>query len=225
MDLLVVEEDSRISEFIAKGLEENGFTVVLANNGAEGRKLINQKEWDLILLDVMLSDTDGVELLQYTKHKRSQTPILAITSGILDDNIRAVDYGADDYLTIPFLFRDLLARINVLTDKEPDNLAPSNVLVLGNLKVYPDKLTAEREGKEIKLTSKELQLLKLLIENKGKVLTITQLLDIVWGINYDTNTNVVDVYMTYLKDKIDPEGQRKLIRTAKGRGYMIQSFE
>lgn len=226
MDLLVVEEDSRISEFIVGGLKENGFTVVLADNGAEGRKLVNQKEWGLILLDIMLSDTDSMELLQYIRHKRSQTPILAIASGIPDDNIKIPDYGADSYLAMPFLFRDLLARINTLIcNTSPEDNPTHNYITFNNLKIHPNRLTVEREEEEINLTSKEFELLRLLIENKNKVLTITQLLDMAWGTNYDTNTNVVDVYMSYLKNKLDPEGLRKLIRVAKGRGYMIQSFE
>lgn len=225
MEILLVEDNSRISEFVVKGLEESGFTVVLADNGIEARRLISQKEWELILLDIMLPDIDGIELLQYTRYKKINTPILVISAlGDPEDKIKALDYGADDYLTKPFLFRELIAHINALTRRArlsyDDN---RNILECHDLKIDVDKHKVERANKEIKLTLQEFKLLKLLIENKDKVLSRTQILDTVWGHNYDTNTNVVDVYISYLRNKIDVEGYPKLIKTIKGRGYLIQS--
>lgn len=225
MELLLVEDNNRISEFIVKGLQENGFSVVLAENGTDARSLISQKEWDLILLDIMLPDIDGIELLQYTRYKKIYTPILVISAlGEPDDKVKALDYGADDYLSKPFHFKELIARINALTRRAAfkyDN--DSNVLVCDDLKLYTDKHKVERAGIEIKLTLQEFKLLKLLMENKNKVLPRTQILDTVWGINYDTNTNVVDVYISYLRNKIDMEGCSKLIDTIKGRGYLIRT--
>lgn len=227
MELLLVEDNSRISEFVIKGLEESGFTVILADNGVEARSLISRKEWDLILLDIMLPDIDGIELLQYTRYKKIHTPILVISAlGDTDDKIKALDYGADDYLTKPFLLRELIAHINALTRRAKLKYdEPSDILECDNLKIYVDSHRVERAGKEIKLTLQEFKLLKLMMENKNKVLSRTQLLDTVWGVNYDTNTNVVDVYISYLRNKIDTDGYTKLIRTIKGRGYMIQSQE
>ena len=227
MELLLVEDNSRISEFVIKGLEESGFTVILADNGVEARSLISRKEWDLILLDIMLPDIDGIELLQYTRYKKIHTPILVISAlGDPDDKIKALDYGADDYLTKPFLLRELIAHINALTRRAKLKYdEPSDILECDNLKIYVDRHRVERAGKEIKLTLQEFKLLKLMMENKNKVLSRTQLLDTVWGVNYDTNTNVVDVYISYLRNKIDTDGHTKLIRTIKGRGYMIQSQE
>lgn len=225
MELLLVEDNSRISEFIVKGLEESGFSVVLAENGIEARTLISQKEWDLILLDIMLPDIDGIELLQYTRYKKILTPILVISAlGDPEDRIKALDLGADDYLTKPFLFRELLAHINALIRrvKLSYEVGTPDSLVCGDLKIYPDRHKVERGGNEIKLTLQEFKLLRLLMENQEKVLTRTQILNTVWGVNYDTNTNVVDVYISYLRNKIDTEGKAKLIKTIKGRGYMME---
>lgn len=225
MEILLVEDNTRISEFVLKGLEESGFSVVLADNGVEARSLISQKKWDLILLDIMLPDIDGIELLQYTRYKKINTPILVISAlGDPDDKIKALDYGADDYLPKPFLFRELLAHINALTRRAKLNYdASSETLECDDLIMYIDRHRVERGGVEVKLTLQEFKLLKLLIENKDRVLSRSQLLDAVWGINYDTNTNVVDVYISYLRNKIDTDDRLKLIKTIKGRGYMIQS--
>lgn len=227
MEILLIEDNSRISEFVVKGLEESGFSVVLADNGVEARALISQKEWDLILLDIMLPDIDGIELLQYTRYKKIHTPILVLSAlSAPEDKIKALDYGADDYMTKPFLFRELLAHINALTRRAKMRYdTPMDVLECGDLKLYSDRHKVERAGTEIKLTPQEFKLLKLLIKNKDKVLSRTELLDTVWGLNYDTSTNVVDVYISYLRNKIDGKGQPKLIKTVKGSGYMIQSQE
>lgn len=225
MDLLLIEDNSRISEFVLRGLEESGFTVSLAENGIDARGLIGQREWDIILLDIMLPDIDGLELLHYTRYKKIHTPILVISAlSDPEDKIKALDYGADDYLTKPFLLRELVAHINALTRRAKLQYdQPSDVLESGDLKLYPDRHRVERGGKEIKLTLQEFKLLKLLMENQDKVISRSQLLDTVWGVNYDTNTNVVEVYISYLRNKVDTAEHAKLIKTIKGRGYMIQS--
>ncbi|SHF86288.1 response regulator transcription factor [Dysgonomonas macrotermitis] len=227
MELLLVEDNSRISDFVMKGLEESGFSVVLANNGIEARTLISQREWDMILLDIMLPGIDGIELLQYTRYKKINTPIIVISAlSDPEDKIKALDYGADDYITKPFLFRELVAHINALTRRTKLSYnSSSDVLECGNLKMDVDRHKIERAGEDINLTLQEFKLLKLLLENKDKVLSRTQLLDTVWGLNYDTNTNIVDVYISYLRNKIDRDDLPKLIKTIKGRGYMIQSNE
>lgn len=227
MELLLVEDNRRISEFVIKGLEESGFSVVLAENGVDARSLITQKNWDLILLDIMLPDIDGIELLQYTRYKKIHTPILVISAlGEPDDKVKALDYGADDYLAKPFHFSELIARINALARRAKMSYnTTDNVLKCADLLLYPDKHIVERNGKEIKLTLQEFMLLKLLMENQDKVLSRSQILDTVWGINYNSNTNVVDVYISYLRNKIDAEGAEKLIETVKGRGYLIRSRE
>ena len=227
MDILLVEDNSRISEFVVKGLEETGFSVVLAQNGTDARRLISEKEWKLILLDIMLPDIDGFELLQYTRFKKINTPILVLSAlSDPDDKVKALDYGADDYLSKPFHFKELIARINALTRRVNNKYdQPSEYLQCEDLRLYINKHRVERGDKEIKLTLQEFKLLKLFMENKNNVLTRTQILDTVWGMNYDSNTNVVDVYVSYLRNKIDVEGKEKLIDTVKGRGYILRTTD
>lgn len=227
MDILLVEDNKRISEFVVKGLVESGFFVTLTDNGTDARSLIAQKEWGLILLDIMLPDINGIELLQYTRYKKIHTPILVISAlSEPDDKIRALNLGADDYLAKPFHFKELIARINALTRRAKLSYeSSSQKLQCDDLIIYLDKHKVERKGKEIKLTLQEFKLLKLLMENENSVLSRTQILNTVWGMNYDSNTNVVDVYISYLRNKIDKESSRKLIETIKGRGYLIRTPE
>jgi DNA-binding response OmpR family regulator len=225
MDILLVEDNRRISEFVVKGLTESGFFVVLAENGTDARELIHQKEWNVILLDIMLPDIDGLELLQYTRNQKIQTPILIISAlSESDDKVKALDYGADDYLSKPFHFKELVARINALTRRATlSHNTTSDYLQCDDLTLDIDKHLITRDDQEIKLTLQEFKLLKLLMENKDRVVSRTQILETVWGINYETNTNVVDVYISYLRNKIELEGHEKLIETVKGRGYIIRS--
>jgi DNA-binding response OmpR family regulator len=224
MNILLIEDNRRISEFIVKGLEESGFSIVLAENGIIGRELISEKQWDVILLDIMLPDIDGIELLQYIRYRKIHTPVLVLSAlGEPDDKVKALDYGADDYLAKPFHFKELISRINALTRRVKLSYdIPSNTLECNDLKLFTDQHKVERDGKEIKLTFQEFKLLQYLMEHKNKVLSRTQILDAVWGVNYDTGTNVVDVYISYLRNKIDNEYDDKLIETIKGRGYMIK---
>lgn len=225
MDILLVEDNIHISEFVVKGLEESGFSVVLAENGTEARSLISEREWSVILLDIMLPDIDGIELLQYTRYKKIHTPILVVSAlSDPDDKVKALDYGADDYLAKPFHFKELVARINALARRTRSAYNDSpELLQCDDLKLYIDKHKVTRGDKEIKLSLQEFKLLKLLMENENRVLARTQILDTVWGINYDPNTNVVDVYISYLRNKVDIEGHTKLIETVKGRGYLIRT--
>lgn len=227
MELLLVEDNQRISEFMVKGLVESGFSIVLAENGTDARSLISQREWDLIILDIMLPDIDGIELLQYVRYKRINTPILVVSAlGEPDDKVKALDYGADDYLAKPFHFKELVARINALTRRfKSNNQIQENILTCDDLNLYVDRHIVERGKKEIKLTLQEFKLLQLLMENKNKVIARSLILDAVWGINYDSNTNVVDVYISYLRNKIDADFENKLIQTVKGRGYLIRTQE
>lgn len=227
MDILLVEDNKRISEFVVKGLEECGFFVSLAENGTDARSFISQKNWNIILLDIMLPDIDGIELLQFIRYKKINTPILVLSAlGEPDDKVKALDYGADDYLSKPFHFKELIARINALTRRAKlDYSVYGNILQCDDLILNPDQHKVERSGKEINLTLQEFKLLKLLMENKNKVIPRTQILDTVWGINYDSNTNVVDVYISYLRNKIDTDTSHKLIATVKGIGYIIRTKE
>lgn len=225
MNILLVEDNERISDFVVKGLDEMGFSIHLAKNGVEGRQLISEREWDIILLDIMLPEIDGIELLQYARFKKISTPILVLSAlGEVDDKVKALDYGADDYLAKPFHFKELVARIKALTrraktsyDEEP------NVLKVDDLKMHLDSHKVERDGEFIQLTLQEFKLLRLLLENVDRVCNRTQILERIWGIDYDTNTNIVDVYISYLRNKIDIKGKRKLVETVKGLGYIIRN--
>lgn len=225
MTILLVEDDTRISDFIIKGLEENGFQVQLVSNGEEAREYIKDFEWDLILMDVMLPGIDGVQLTKMIRFKKNYTPILMLSAlSETEDKITALDSGADDYLTKPFHFNELLSRINALSRRSKFNrLSPENIYECHSLKIYPDEHRVTQNDKEVELSPREYKLLLYLIENKNKVLSRTQILERVWGIQYETNTNVVDVYVSYLRNKLD-EKTRKLIHTVKGTGYMLKEF-
>jgi DNA-binding response OmpR family regulator len=227
MEILLIEDNPRLREFVVKGLEESGFGVVLAETGAAARELISQKKWDVILLDIMLPDINGFELLQYTRFKENHTPILVLSAlNDADDKVKALEYGADDYLSKPFHFSELIARIHALTRRFKKNYNEStNVLECDGLKIYIDEHRVVRGEKEIKLTLQEFKLLKYLMENKNRILSRTQILDAVWGYNYDTNTNVIDVYISYLRTKIDTDNLPKLIETVKGVGYRIRTTD
>lgn len=223
MNILLVEDDKRISEFIVKGLEEKGMHVQLASSGDEARKLVLNGDWDLILMDIMLPDIDGIQLTKMIRFKKDYTPILML-SALSDttDKIDALDGGADDYLTKPFHFSELLSRINALTRRTKFNYENKNKFYnCGDVQLDPEKHVVTQAGKIIDLSPKEYKLLLYLLENKGRVISRTQILEQVWGIQYDTNTNVVDVYISYIRNKID-ETQGKLIHTIKGTGYMLQ---
>lgn len=223
MNILLVEDDKRISEFIVKGLEEKGMHVQLASSGDEARKLILNGDWDLILMDIMLPDIDGIQLTKMIRFKKDYTPILML-SALSDttDKIDALDGGADDYLTKPFHFSELLSRINALTRRTKFNYENQNKSYnCRDLQLDPEKHIVSQGGKIIDLSPKEYKLLLYLLENKGRVISRTQILEQVWGIQYDTNTNVVDVYISYIRNKIN-ETEGKLIHTIKGTGYMLQ---
>ncbi len=226
MQVLLIEDNSRISEFIVKGLESNDMSVVLAQTGGEARRLLDEQKWDIILLDIMLPDIDGLELLQYVRFRKVYTPILVISAlGEPDDKVKALDCGADDYLSKPFHFTEMIARIHALTRRARMHYEQpvAEELRCADLCLNIDRHQVERGGQEISLTLQEFKLLRLLMENADKVLSRAQILESVWGINFDTNTNVVDVYISYLRNKIDAGREHKLIHTVKGRGYLIRT--
>lgn len=223
MNILLVEDDTRISDFIVKGLEENGMRVELAQTGEHARELILNGEWDLILMDIMLPGIDGIQLTKMIRFKKNYTPILMLSAlSETSDKISALDGGADDYLTKPFHFSELISRINALTRRTKFNYEKrEHVYVCRDLKLDPEKHLVVQGDKQIDLSPREYKLLLFLLENKDKVVSRMQILERVWGIQFDTNTNVVDVYISYLRNKLD-ESQGKMIHTIKGTGYMLQ---
>lgn len=223
MTILVVEDDSQISSFIIKGLEEHGFSVHLAKSGEIAREMIQDTEWDLILLDIMLPGIDGMQLIQFIRYRKIYTPILVLSAlNATSDKTQALDYGADDYLSKPFHFEELLSRIKALTRRAKFNYDnQEETHVCGALKINPEAHSVTLNEIPITLSPREYKLLLYLIENKNKVVSRTQILNAVWGIQFDNNTNVVDVYISYLRNKIEASSN-KLIHTIKGTGYMLK---
>ncbi|UPZ15063.1 response regulator transcription factor [Flavobacterium humidisoli] len=222
MNVLLIEDDKRISEFIVKGLEENNFTVHLAETGEIARDLIQQDIWDIILMDIMLPGIDGIQLVKLMRFKKNHTPVLMLSAlSDTDDKVTALDSGADDYLVKPFHFKELISRVNALTRRTKFNYDKVETLYkLGTLTINPEEHKVTENDTLIDLSPREYKLLLYLLENRNKVIPRTQILNAVWGINYDNNTNVVDVYISYLRNKI--EQNHKFIHTIKGTGYMIK---
>lgn len=223
MNILLIEDDRRISEFVVKGLEEQGHAVTLAATGEIARDLIAASEWDIILMDVMLPGIDGIQLTKLIRYKHNLTPILVLSAlNDADDKVHALDSGADDYLVKPFHFKELLSRINALTRRVKfNNIGKAHFHRCGNLSVNTDEHAVVLGGNQLELSPKEYKLLVYLLENRNRALSRVQILNAVWGINYDNNTNVVDVYISYLRNKIEQSGS-KFIHTVKGMGYMLK---
>lgn len=221
MNILLVEDDSRISDFVIKGLEEAGHSVALAPTAELARDWISDHEWDVILMDIMLPGIDGVQLTKLIRYRRNPTPILVLSAlDGPDDKVTALDSGADDYLVKPFHFKELLSRINALVRRAKLSRQDGGQSYRsGPLTVNTDEHRVVLHDEEIELSPKEYKLLLYLLEHQGRVVPRTQLLNAVWGINFDNSTNVVDVYISYLRSKIEKQGT-KFIHTVKGTGYL-----
>lgn len=220
MRILLIEDETRLSHYIKKGLVENGFAVDQAHDGEEGSYLAQQEEYDVIILDLMLPKMNGIEVCKRIRMLKKDTPILMLTAkSEIENKIEGLDSGADDYLTKPFVFAELKARINALLRRSYHQV--SNKLTIDNMEVDPVKHIVIRNGKHIKLTPKEFAILELIIRRKYEVVTRTQIIEHVWDYNFESLSNVVDVFMGTLRKKIDNNHKIKLIRTLHGVGYMI----
>ena len=221
MYILVVEDDKKTAGFLKKGLQEEGYTVDVANDGETGLAMGLVNRYDLIILDIMLPEKNGMEVLRELRAQRVSTPTLMLTArDSLEDKVQGLDGGADDYLTKPFAFVELLARIRaILRRGEPERTAE---LTAADLTLDPVTRAVQRGGKEIELTSKEHALLEYLLRNKGRVLTRSLISEHVWGYQFDTGTNAVSVYVNYLRNKIDSGHDKKLIHTIRGVGYVLK---
>ena len=220
MRILVIEDERKIASFIKRGLREEGYTVDTAFDGEEGYRLTAENEYDLVILDVMLPKRDGISLCRQMRQDGMAAPVLMLTAkDSVQDKVKGLDAGADDYLTKPFAFEELLARIRALLRKGVRQVPR---LQAGDLVLDVAAHTATRSGKEIVLTMKEYSLLEYLVRNAGKVVTRTMIAEHVWEIDFDTSTNIIDVYINYLRNKIDSGYDKKLIQTVRGRGYMIK---
>ena len=221
--ILIIEDDTQIARFIELELEHEGYSVKKTDSGLEGVSLLREESFNLVLLDLMLPEIDGIEVCSRIRNF-SEIPIIMITArSELDDKIKGLDTGADDYLTKPFAIEELLARIRALlrrnsADKEEDD----NLLKVSSLTIDKSRHIVKRNGEQIELTKKEYDLLIYLMENRDIVLSREKLLNNVWGYNYTGETNIVDVYIRYLRSKIDDPFPDRLIHTVRGVGYVLR---
>jgi DNA-binding response OmpR family regulator len=219
--ILLVEDDQGIVGFLKRGLEGEGFVVDVANDGETALALCHDHDYPLVILDVMLPRVDGIEVCRTLRRQNKQSLVLMLTAkDALQDKIDGLRGGADDYLTKPFAFDELLARINALMRRAAYS-EPPGVLTVGDLVLDPAAHKVRRGGREIALTAKEFVLLRYLMQHAGTVLSRSRILSNVWEQNSDTYTNIVDVYVRYLRRKVDADGETPLIRTVRGAGYTI----
>ena len=221
MRILVVEDEKKVAGFIKKGLEEETYAVDVAYDGEEGLHLSTEGQYDLIILDIMLPKLDGLEILSQLRTQGNDVPILLLTAkDAVDDRVTGLNKGADDYLTKPFAFSELLARVRVLLRRGKAEV--KTVLQIADLMLDLVSHKVDRGGDEIELTGKEYSLLEYFMRNKDKVLTRTMIAEHVWDYNFDTFTNVIDVYINHLRKKIDKSRQNKLLHTLRGVGYIMK---
>lgn len=220
MRILVVEDEEKVSRFVARGLEAERFAVDKAADGVSGLELATLYEYDLIILDLLLPGLSGTEMLRRLREVNAHVPVLVLTArDAIGDKVENFEAGADDYLTKPFAFAELLARVKALLRRGAVNR--SNVIRVADLELDRRSQTVRRGGKRIELTAKEYSLLEYLMANAGRVLSRTMIIEHVWDQSFDSVTNIVDVYVRHLRNKVDDPFERKLIRTVRGVGYSI----
>ena len=221
MRLLVVEDEKKLNDLITKKLEKEYYGVDSCFDGEEAVRYVEGTEYDAVILDIMLPKLDGFEVIKRIRAKKNKVPILLLTArDNIDDKVKGLDYGADDYLVKPFIFKELMARIRVLLRRNSGNA--DNVITVANLKVDLDAKTVFRDGVLIKLSGREYSILEYLIRNKGKILPRERIEDHIWNYEYEGGTNVIDVYIRYLRKKIDDSYTPKLIHTIRGLGYVLR---
>lgn len=220
MRILVVEDEPGVAGFVKQGLTEAGYKVDVADNGLDGLEYALASEYDAIVLDIMLPKMNGLDLLREIRDKHVKSPVLLLTAkGSVDDRVQGLDVGADDYLVKPFAFPELLARVRALLRRPP--LQAGNLLQMDDLEMDVAQREVRRAGKRIELSPREFALLELLLRHPSQVLTRTQILERVWSFDFFNDSNVVDVYIGYLRRKIDHGHARPLIKTIRGVGYRI----
>jgi two-component system copper resistance phosphate regulon response regulator CusR len=222
MQILLIEDEPKVAAFIKKGLEEQRHLVTVAYDGNMGVKLALEQEYELILLDVILPYINGIEVCKQIRQFKREVPILMLTAlGTVNDKVRGFESGADDYLTKPFHFDELLARIKAL-DRRRTMVLPGTIYKVDDLEMDSYRKTVTRAGKTILLTAKEFTLLEVLMVNKNRVISRVSIAESVWGISFNRGTNLIDVYINYLRTKIDKGYSHQLIHTVIGMGYIIK---
>jgi len=226
--ILLVEDESKVADFIKKGLYEYDYEVDIAYDGVMGKNMALSKEYDLIILDVNLPLLNGYQLCKIIRDFKKEVPILMLTAlGNITQKTLGFEAGADDYLLKPFIFKELLLRINALIKRSQVNqpFANNELIMIADLEINRDAKTVTRGGKTIDLTAKEFSLLEYLAINKDKVVSKAEIAENIWDITFDTKTNTIEVYINFLRKKIDSNFEHKLIHTRVGLGYIIKSVE
>lgn len=223
MRILVIEDEARLADYLRKGLSESGYVVDVAHDGIDGRHLALEGEYDLVLLDVMLPGVDGFGVLRDLR-ERKDTPVLMLTArDKVEDRVQGLKGGADDYLVKPFAFSELLAPVEALLRRGSSRTAqPLTTMRLGELEVDLARRKAMRAGKRLDLTPKEFNLLALLLRRQGEVLSRTVLAEQVWDLNFDSETNVIDVAVRRLRAKLDEGFDKPMLHTVRGMGYVLE---
>lgn len=226
MKILIIEDDSRVAELIQRGLSEQGFTPTLAYDGLSGKKLIDQNEYDLVITDIILPKMDGIDLCKHIRETQPEMPIIMLTAlGTTDDKVEGFDAGADDYLVKPFEMRELLVRIRALLNRQQKLGGNSgNILKYADLEMNLFTKMVKRNEVEINLTPKEFNLLKFMLENPERVLSRVEIGEKVWDTHFDTGTNFIDVYINYLRRKVEKDFDSKLIHTKSGMGFILKEI-
>jgi len=223
MKLLLVEDEPKIAAFIQKGLSENGYEVTTAYDGKLGLVMALQGDYDVIILDVMLPVVNGLEVCKSIREQGVDTPVLMLTAlGTVDDKVHGLQLGADDYLVKPFHFKELVARIQALTRRQNQHASNNTELRIADLVLNRSSKTVRRDNKEIVLTAKEYSLLDMFMQNINRVLSRSDIAEHVWGYDFDAGSNVIDVYINYLRNKIEKGFSSKLIHTIVGMGYIMK---
>lgn len=222
MRILVVEDEPKVASFIRQALEEESYAVDICGDGSEGVDLAQGVSYDLVILDLMLPGLPGLEVLKALRSAKVKTPVLILTArSEVDQRVKGLDAGADDYLTKPFAIEELIARVRALLRRAGGE--PTAILQVDDLTLNPVTHEVARDGQSIELTTKEYALLEYMMRNTGRVLTRAMISEHVWDLDFDTFTNVIDVYISYLRNKIDRGRDRKLIHTIRGSGYVLKA--
>lgn len=225
MKILIVEDDQRVAELIQRGLTEHGFVPTVAYDGLSGKKLALNNQYDLIITDIILPKLDGLDLCKEIRLINPDLPIIMLTAlGTTDDKVEGFDAGADDYLTKPFEMRELLVRIRSLLKRSNGSLNNIGfILKYADLEMNLQTKSVKRNNTEINLTPKEFKLLEYILQNPERVLSRTEIAEKVWDTHFDTGTNFIDVYINYLRKKVDKDFDKKLIQTRSGMGFILKA--